>query len=128
MKYEISLKGNEIFDDNKDFSSMEQSFNFIDNDDEKIYSVYRDYTKLICTPAEVDSSTCPPYTVINMRSSGKTLTIVRKYPKFLETLGEIGGTADLIVIVVGFVYLFYNSYYLHLFKRKRVLNHDFDEY
>jgi hypothetical protein len=128
MKYEISLKGNQIHDDEKDFSDKELAFSFIDNDDEKIYSVARDFTKVYCAPADVNTANCPPYNVISFRSSGKTLTIVRKYPKFLGTMGEIGGTAELIVIIVGFFYMFYNSYFQHLFKRKRVLNHNFDEY
>lgn len=128
MKYEISLKGNEIYDDEKDFGDKELSFSFIDNDDEKIYSIYRDYTKIYCSAANINTADCQPYTTIKFRSSGKTLTIVRKYPKFLGTLGEIGGTAELIVIIVGFFYMFYNSYFQSLFKRKRVLNHDFEEY
>ena len=130
MRYEISLKGNEIYDDEKDFSDKKLAFTFIDNDDEKIYSTNRDYTKIICDPGEPNTNDveCPPYKVISLRSSGKTLTIVRKYPKVLGTMGEIGGTAELIVIIIGFFYMFYNSYFQHLFKRKRVLNHDFEEY
>jgi hypothetical protein len=128
IKYEISLKGNEIFDDEKEFGDKTLKFSFIDNDDEKIYSVARDYTIIYCAPADVNTVNCPPYKVLTLRSSGKTLRIVRKYPKFLGTMGEIGGTAELIVIIVGFFYMFYNSYFQQLFKRKRVLNHDFQEY
>jgi hypothetical protein len=128
MKYEISIKETQILDDDREFEDQALNFRFIDSDDEKIYSIARNAAKLDCTPAEVASSTCPAYQVINLRSSGKTIKLIRTYPKYLEMMGEIGGTAELIIILATFAYMFYNVYWMNRLKKNIVLKYDMEEY
>ena len=123
---EINLKGNKIYDDEFDLAERKLRFEYIDHAEETVYTASRLIPKTHCTMAQIVDFTCLPYITLALRSSGKTVTIVRKYPKILETLGEIGGTGDLIVLFFGFLYAFWNSYSMQEFKKKRVLTTNYD--
>lgn len=127
-KWTITLMGNEIYDDDQDFYERRKTFSFFSTDEEMMYAINRPGAQTHCTMEQITNNECLPYTALTIKSSGKTGMIVRSYAKALGTLGEIGGTAQLIVVFFGFIYLFYNAYFMRAFKRKTVLSSDLDDY
>ena len=117
INHEISLKGNEIIDDEFSFFPRKKRFEFIDKDEESMYAVDRPLPATHCTPEQIQRYQCLPYSVLGFTSSGKTQTIIRNYPKFVETLGEIGGTAELVVTLSFVLYCWYNSHHKNRFNR-----------
>lgn len=126
-RWEITLKATEIYDDFYDFYQMERSLYFIDKDEEMMYGILRPVAYTHCPLELITQFLCPPYSTLTIKSSGRTAKIVRKYKKALATLGEIGGASQSVFFGFGFFYILYNAYHMKQFKRKRVLNHDFDE-
>lgn len=126
-RWDVTLKLTEIHDDNYDLSDTKKTFSFIEKDEEMMYGITRPGSPTHCTFEQMTAFICPAYSTLTIKSSGKLTRIVRTYPKLLGTLGEIGGTADIFVIVIGFLYAFYNSYFLQKFKEQRVLNHNVKE-
>jgi hypothetical protein len=57
------------------------------------------------------SGKCDPYLAMTLSTTKKFTTILRKYPTVLETVGEVGGTCEIIVIACGAIYMFF--YFLH---------------
>lgn len=128
MRWDMTLKETQIIDDIYDFSEREVTHSFIDSDYESTYGIKRAIPATHCTMQEILGLTCAAYMTLTLSSSGKTVSIVRTYPKILGTMGEIGGTTEIIFFLVGILYCWYNEHYQHKLKRKRVLNHGFDEY
>ena len=42
---------------------------------------------------------------INIRSSGKAITIIRSYPKIFNVIGELGGFIDIVMLIFGILYV-----------------------
>lgn len=126
-RWEITLKGNEVFDDNYDLFDQKKSFEFIDRDEEMMYGINRVVPLTHCTIEQISTWMCPPYSTLTIKSSGKSLKIVRKYPKILGTLGEIGGTGEIFIIIFGVFYFFYNDYNMKRFVEKRILGQNYKD-
>jgi hypothetical protein len=69
----------------------------------------RDKFQIKCKSPEIDSGVCKPYFIYEYMSSGHKRTIVRSYKGFLETLGDIGGTREVIYFIVVLFYGIYNE-------------------
>ena len=63
---------------------------------------------------------CLPYYEINLQASGRKQIITRKYPKFISTLGEIGGNRELVFLAVFLVYKLFRDYMFYRHKREEV--------
>ena len=111
----------EVWDDNRDFfdkdlRSKSAGYFFDYRDTRK-----RDSGQLHCDEAALDDPhdvSCLPFFTITLESSGEKQVIVRTYPKFFMTLGEIGGTAEIMILVAVLVYFNYNNYYLRKYIKK----------
>ena len=92
---------------------------FLDYRDSRTRSVNQLHcdAQILNIPSQVD---CIPYITITIASSGEKRAIVRTYSKFFNTLGEIGGTADIFLIFSFLLYFKYNSYFLTKFLRSEV--------
>jgi hypothetical protein len=71
---------------------------------------YRDKTQLTCTTNEIADETCKAYFRYEMMSSGHVRVFTRSYKGFIETLGDLGGTREIIYAFTIFFYAFYNDY------------------
>ena len=52
---------------------------------------------------------CSPFFVLEIMNTKKSVNVYRSYKGFVETISEIGGMIDLILIVVVFAYNLYNN-------------------
>lgn len=126
-RWEIKLKNTDVYDDEYDFFKRKQRFSFLQKDEESMYGIIRPAPLVHCTFEQILGLLCPPYSTLTIKSSGKTTSIVREYEKVLATLGEIGGAIEIVIFIIAFFYVFYNAYHMKKFKKKRVLNHNFDQ-
>ena len=108
----------EVWDDTRDFFDLKLRTKtagyFFDYKDNR----QRDSNQLHCDASLLDNPlqrSCIPFMKMTLDSSGEKQITVRTYPKFFGTLGEIGGTAELIFLFVGLFYFKYNEYYLRKF-------------
>lgn len=128
MRWEMSLKETQIIDDDGEFTERRMTHSFIDPDDEKIFGIKRALPATHCNMSLILSLTCPAYISLTIRSSGKTVSIVRVYPKILDLMGEVGGTSEIIFFIIGLFYYGYNWYFKKKLIRKSFLEYDCDEY
>ena len=70
---------------------------------------WRNESVLHCTFEEVLTYACNPYLTITIVTSNTHVTYDRHYKGLLETLGEIGGLKDLILLACSCFYAFYHD-------------------
>ena len=115
------VRDNEVWDDTRDFFEKrlraKSADYFVDYRDSRT----RDISKLHCdanilnVPLQTD---CQPYISFVFSSGGEKRIIVRTYSKFFNTLGEIGGTAEIFFIFAFLVYFRYNIFYRQKYIRR----------
>ena len=117
------VRDNEVYDDRQDFFDMKLRVKsadyFIDYRDSRS----RDISKLHCGASvliDPYQTECQPYLSFVFSSGGEKKIIVRTYSKFFNTLGEIGGTAEIFVMFAFLIYFKYNSFFLDRFLRQKV--------
>ena len=69
----------------------------------------RDPSSLQCSLHQVDKYQCSGYIYMEVMSGGKTRIITRDYKGVVETLGDLGGVKELLLIVFVSVYGIYNQ-------------------
>jgi hypothetical protein len=116
----IYFKKNQIIDDDRDFRAPQRTHDFIDIEKILNAEAMRDGT-FVCTKAEIDDFSCSPYVQVDLRSGTAVSTIQRSYEKLFATISELGGFGDLIYIVLGFFYAFYNEYFYNKWLKNEVL-------
>lgn len=101
---DLQFQRNSVYD-NRAFSSnatlKEEYIQFLA---EKKYARARDGTQMTCTPASVLARTCVPYLRIEIQSSANQLVTIRTYLGVVETLSNIGGMIELVVLAFTLVY------------------------
>ena len=116
----IFMKQNVVVDDDRDFYDPEPNYRFLDI--EKVLSTSGIRAPVsICTPVQLLQNQCSPYIEIELKAGGKISTVHRKYEKLFATVSEIGGFGDLIFIVFGFVYMFYNQFFYNRWIRQQMI-------
>lgn len=70
----------------------------------------RERTQTNCTQTQMDSNKCAAYYIQEFSVSKSRLEIQREYKGVVESLSEIGGIIDLILLVLRWIYGFYNSW------------------
>lgn len=127
IEYKVSLQGNELYDDDTDFGDQKLVAEYLSETENLATSGYRP-AMTTCTMADVISYTCLAYVHVQYQSSARTFVIIRRYSKFFETMGEIGGTIEIIFVTFGFLYYFYNSHVMEKEERKGLLVYSKDNY
>ena len=117
------IRDNEVWDDTHDFfekrlraKTADYFLDYRDSRTRNINQLHCD-AKILNVPNQIE---CEPYISISIISSGEKRVIVRTYSKFFNTLGEIGGTAEIFMIFAFLVYFKYNSFYLTKFLKREV--------
>jgi hypothetical protein len=72
-----------------------------------------------------DANYCEPHLILEFESSGKKITFRREFPKLFSTLGELGGFADLMILVFTFLYLISRCYTPTDALKKEILGRKF---
>ena len=119
-----SVKYNEIWDDNMDFFDAklrtkyaDYTLNFKDNS-------IRNPSQFYCTKEMIENQnknlSCQPYIEFSWQSTGQTQVIKRTYSKFFESLGEVGGTSEILTLFVVLLYTGYNSYFVDRYMKREL--------
>ena len=119
----IFLKENLIKSEKNRFFS-EPDFRFVDK--EKIISSLgsRD-NSISCSLQSLIQGTCVPYASLEIRSGGRVSRITRTYTSVVTTISELGGFGDIVYIVLGFFYMFYNKHHYDVWIKNQLFDEDF---
>lgn len=93
----------------------------------KSYSKFRDGS-VHCTLQMMSEKKCIPFAQITISSGSEIETVSRLYNKFFSMISEFGGFGDLIFIFVGFLYVFYNSFFMSKFVIKKFADKEGEEF
>ena len=118
------MRDYEVWDDRKDFFDKRLRVKSAGYLFETKDSGSRNPAQIHCDATGLDNPlqrACTPYLTMIVSSSGEKEVIVRTYSKFFATLGEIGGTAELLFLFIGLIYFQYNAYYLKKYIKSEVL-------
>ena len=121
------VRDNEVWDDTRDFFEKrlraKSADYFVDYRDSRTRDVGRVHCdpRILNTPLQTD---CQPYISFIFSSGGEKKVIVRTYSKFFNTLGEIGGTAEILVIFAFLVYFKYNTFFLEKYLKREACQVD----
>lgn len=110
------LKLNEIYDDDQDFFEERLILKYADVDSLEIDTTLRNSTQNHCDISSL-FSTCTPYFTFVYFSTGKTVITKRTYVKFFESLAELGGNAEIIMILALLIYVKYNEWRLNKYLK-----------
>ena len=117
------LRRNKIFDSKFDFFDASLKAEY---DDYYLFGTdfrERDASHVYCSKSNVEdlqSWGCEPYMVISYQATGEVKKITRTYPKLFGTLGEVGGAAEILLIVSTLIYAWYNERKLEARLRKDI--------
>ena len=119
------VRQNEIWDQRMDFFDpvlrLEYADYFLDYTDYES----RDENQKHCSfdvLSVPDQTKCLPYLSYVFKATGEKRIITRKYPMFFSSLGEIGGTAEIVSLVFILLYSWYNHYFLGKYVKNQVFD------
>jgi len=107
-RIENKLRFNKIEDTAGFLSSNVVRASFIDSDNVMMKYSYRQASQTTCTTQEITSDTCIPYVRLGYSSSGSNRLVQRSYVGLFETLGNIGGLKEILLLIIA---LSYGCYY-----------------
>ena len=113
------LRKNEIWDSELDFFGDKLKTKF---DDYFLFGTdfrQRDVGQVYCDHQRL--ALCEPYLVVSYQATGETKVVTRTYNKLFETLGEIGGAREIVMILAALLYAYYNEKRLEASLRRDVL-------
>ena len=111
-EWDLNLDTFEVYDEKYDYLDEKLLIKYteLENDNKDVRTRYmtppKDSKDLLCEKGKENQ--CKPYFSISLRSNGKLTTIIRVYPKLLETFGEFGGIMSLLLSVLGFAYFIFH--------------------
>jgi hypothetical protein len=102
-----------LFDEGFNFDVRKLKLRHADITRTQTHTILRepDAASHLCTTAQHAANTCNPYLEINFQSSSTINTVVRIHPTLVQTMGEVGGTCEIIVF---FSWMFY----FQVFKKR----------
>ena len=101
IRLTTGLKKTEIFDDDSTFRDKHLAVEYFDVENPRVMSLSRQGVHT-CSILTIDQ--CKEYLILSFGSSNKKIITIRKYPKIIEFLGDVGGTSELIYIAISIVY------------------------
>lgn len=99
------LKKTEVIDSKIDFFNNFKRDEFYDFEYRQVLSKLRDGNDRYCTPANAAILECDPYFFLEFRAGGTTVTLERRYRKLLDTLGDIGGVFEIMIIIGSLMFM-----------------------
>ena len=117
------VRDNEVWDDTRDFFDRtlkaKSSDYFLNYRDSRL----RNHSQVHCDAEVLDQplqTQCEPYFSFDLGSSGEKKIIVRTYTKFFMSLGEVGGTAEILTLFALIIYYKYNWFFLQRFVHNEI--------
>ena len=119
------LKNAEVRDDSWDFFEDRLNTEYVYYNTEIMDTAERDSGIRSCdykNIQEKETDRCPPLLTMTFIGTGTVKTTLRRYAKFFGSLGEIGGTAEILILLSMIIYLGYNNYYLKKFIQEKMIS------
>ena len=119
------MRQNEIWDQRMDFFEPKLRMRYADYFLDFTDHMVRDENQKHCdydTLIDPDQLDCLPFFSYSFRASGEKRVIIRTYPMFFSSLGEIGGTAEIISLLFILLYSWYNNYFLGKYVKHEVFD------
>ena len=117
-----------VYDDSWDFFEpvfkLEYSYFELDYMDSSEYPKAFGY----CQGGELNdfiNGRCPTYILLLFIATGDLTKITRSYPKVLDSVGQIGGVAEIFMVVGALIYASYNTKRLSRYLRVKLFGKDF---
>ena len=85
---------------------------------------YRQGTQISCLPSDILTPSCRPYWIIDTMSGGSTITITRSYTGVIETLSNIGGIFEVVIVFFELLYAYYYRHALRKFLVQKIFHLD----
>ena len=117
------IKDNEVWDDSYDFFDKKLKRRSADFFMEDRDFRTRNSSQLHCDASTLDmpyQTGCQPYLTIRLASSAEKYVVVRTYSKFFMTLGEIGGTGEIVILFSALIYSGYSWFFLSKYIKNEV--------
>ena len=116
------VKFNEIWDDHLDFFDADLRLRYADYQLRLKDEAMRDPDQIHCTKEMIERNdfSCLPYVHFSFQSSGETTIIRRTYIKFFSSLGEVGGTAEILILLSVLLYSWYNRFFMNKFLKREL--------
>ena len=119
------VRENEIWDQRRDFFESTLRMRYADYALDFIDHSLRDKNQKHCDFSlfiQPEQEECVPFVSYSFRASSEKRIIIRTYPMFFSSLGEIGGTAEIISLLFTLLYSWYNNYFLSKYVKHEVLD------
>lgn len=117
----FQMRKNEIWDDEEQFGDKTFKDSYLDVYKESMDFQTRSPSSTYCSPANLAIMNCNPYLKFEFMSSGRNQIITRTYAKLLETLGEIGGNREIIMLFGYLIYRWRNRKNLRKHLNEEIL-------
>ena len=110
----FKVKYNEIWDDNLDFFDATLRTKYADYFLHEKDTSMLNASQIYCSPEMIRGriGPCRPYAIYSWQSSGETQVIKRTYSKFFGSLGEVGGTSEMLTLFALLLYTGYNNFFV----------------
>ncbi len=118
----------EVFDDRIDFFPNIARAESVELTKPIYYTKTRDSTQLYCTSDQIINNECHHYFYIETRSSGNSHNIIRIYIKFIDTLGNIGGVSQVLILLGVLMYMLCKDRMYNSYMRKSIMQKGIEEY
>ena len=119
------LKYGEIRDDYWDFFGDRLNTRYVFAETGVLDTEKRDPTIRYCDVRlmrEKDFIGCPPLMRIRFIATPVTKITTRSYNKVFSSLGEIGGTAEILTLLTAVIYLWYNNHHLKKYIQEKMIS------
>lgn len=97
--------------------SQDEPFQFIEIDKEEVNNSYRTPT-ITCTELQINSGQCMSFFTAEYRSSGIEDTCTRTYTEILSAVSDVGGIKELLFMMAGLLYVYYNDFFYEKYLRR----------
>ena len=74
-----------------------------------------------CTPLAIATYQCQFYLQISFRHSGVTTEATRTYPNLVDAMSDVGGFKEVLLLVIGFIYAFYNDVFMGRYLIEKII-------
>lgn len=121
----FTFMNNLILNDFGIFSPVRTATEYNSVEKRDYFTQHRDQNQIWCSFEQIKSrKNCKPYLRFDLRAGGETKTLTRKYPFILDTFGNIGGMAEVMIIIINLIYAGFNSYSMMKYIIKQVYSQD----
>ena len=107
--HNYNLRMNHILDNSGFLTPQTLTKEYADVQEVELIPGQRSNSITQCLPQDFDHISCPTYLHLKIQSTGSSITIERTYQGVVESLGELGGIKEILLIAIVFLYKIMSS-------------------